>query len=225
MYGGCLLCPLYPLLVQDIIFPSYILATFPPSKSVCRIFFLKSLITPSKVKCSAPKIHQTFAQLTDSDLSIISKAFWNNRGQNSLGERGGILFYLPLPGESVWTYGDVITEFSRIDNLPNFLRYGASRSCARSARRLRYQKAISTWSSLAALRPHMTEAAWDLKIALTENSRPQFKVATCKRTVFSSLLIGHRRPKLTLRVCYVNYFLIRESVSRYKRPLRLSKIN
>ena len=71
----------------------------------------------------------------------------------------------------------------------------------------------------------MTEAAWDLKIALTENSRPQFNVATCKRTVFSSLLIGHRRPKLTLRVCYVNYLLIRESVSRYKRPLRLSKIN
>ena len=32
------------------------------------IFFLKSPITPSKVKWSAPKIHQTFAQLTDSDL-------------------------------------------------------------------------------------------------------------------------------------------------------------
>ena len=30
-------------------------------------FFLKSPITPSKVKWSAPKIHQTFAQLTDSD--------------------------------------------------------------------------------------------------------------------------------------------------------------
>ena len=57
-------------------FPSYILASFSPLKSVCRIFFfLKSPITPSKVKWSAPKIHQTFAQLTDSDLSIISKAF------------------------------------------------------------------------------------------------------------------------------------------------------
>ena len=29
-------------------------------------FFLKSPITPSKVKWSAPKIHQTFGQLTDS---------------------------------------------------------------------------------------------------------------------------------------------------------------
>ena len=54
-------------------------------------------ITPSKVKWSAPKIHQTFAQLTDSDF----KAFWNNKGQNSVGERGGIRFYLPLPRESV----------------------------------------------------------------------------------------------------------------------------
>ena len=35
-------------------------------------FFLKSPITPSKVKWPAPKIHQTFGQLTDSDLSIIS---------------------------------------------------------------------------------------------------------------------------------------------------------
>ena len=61
--------------VQDIIFPSYILASFFPSKSVCRIFFLKSPISPSKVIRLAPKIHQTFAQLTDSDLSIISKAF------------------------------------------------------------------------------------------------------------------------------------------------------
>ena len=64
-------------------------------------FFLKSPITPSKVKWSAPKIHQTFGQLTDSDLSIISKGFWNNRGQKSQGERGGIRFYLPLFGKSV----------------------------------------------------------------------------------------------------------------------------
>ena len=60
-------------------------------------FFLKSPITPSKVKWSASKIHQIFGQLTDSDLSTISKGFWTNRGQNSLGERGGIRFYLPLP--------------------------------------------------------------------------------------------------------------------------------
>ena len=66
-------------------------------------FFLKSPINPSKVKWSASKIYQTFAQLRDSDLSIISKAFWNNRGQNPLGEKGGIHFYLPLPRESLCT--------------------------------------------------------------------------------------------------------------------------
>ena len=85
------------------IFSSYILASLFPSKSVCRIFFLNSPITPSKVKWSAPKIRQTFAQLADSDLSIISKAFWNNMRQNSLGDREGIHFYLPLPRESVQT--------------------------------------------------------------------------------------------------------------------------
>ena len=74
-------------------------------------FFLKSPITPSKVKWSAPKIHQTFGQLTDSDLSIISKGFWTNRRQNSLGKRGGIRLYLALPGKSVRTYGDVITRW------------------------------------------------------------------------------------------------------------------
>ena len=45
------------------------------SKSIRRTFFLQSPITPSKVKWPAPKIHQTFGQLTDSDLSIISKGF------------------------------------------------------------------------------------------------------------------------------------------------------
>ena len=76
---------------------------FPLEISLHDIFFLKSPITSSKVKWSAPKIHQTFGQLTDSDLSIISKGFWNNRGQNSLGERGEIRFYLPLPGKSIQT--------------------------------------------------------------------------------------------------------------------------
>ena len=83
-------------------FPRNLFACFFP-KSVCRTFFLKSPIIPSKVKWSATKIHQTFGQLTDSDLSIISKGFWNNRGQYSLGERGGIHFYFPIPGGSVRT--------------------------------------------------------------------------------------------------------------------------
>ena len=88
--------------VQDFIyFHPVSLQAFPPQNQSAGYFYLKSPITPSKVKLSAPKIHQTFAQLTDFDLSIISKAFWNNRGQNSLGEREGIRFYLPLPGESV----------------------------------------------------------------------------------------------------------------------------
>ena len=41
---------------------------FPLEISLQDIFFMKSPITHSKVKWSAPKIHQTFAQLTDSDL-------------------------------------------------------------------------------------------------------------------------------------------------------------
>ena len=111
-----------------ILFPCISLQVFPPRNESAGNFFLKSLIIPSKVRWSAPKIDQTFAQLTDSDLPIISKAFWNNRGQNSLGGRGGIFFSLPLPGDSVQTYGrtygDVITKFSRMDSLPNFLSYG-----------------------------------------------------------------------------------------------------
>ena len=41
---------------------------------------------------------------------------------------------------------------------------------------------------------------------------------------FFVFTLHHRRLKLTLRVCYVN-FLLRESVSRYKRPLRLCMRN
>ena len=85
--------------------PRNLFACFFPLEISLQDIFLKSPITPSRVKWSAPKIHQTFGQLTDSDLSIISKGFWNNRGQNSLGERGGIRFYLPLPGKSVRTDG------------------------------------------------------------------------------------------------------------------------
>ena len=90
-------------------FPRNLFACFfPPEISLQDIFFLKSPITPSKVKWSAPKIHQTFGQLTDSDLSIISKGFWNNRGQYSLGERGEFISTYPYP-ESLYgqTCGDV----------------------------------------------------------------------------------------------------------------------
>ena len=84
-----------------IFFPRILFACFFPLKISLQDIFRESLITPSKFKWSAPKIHQTFSQLTDSDLSIISKGFWNNREQNALEERGGIRFYLPLTGESV----------------------------------------------------------------------------------------------------------------------------
>ena len=130
------------------------------------IFFLKSPITPSKIKWSAPKIHQTFDQLTDSDLSIISKGFWNNGGQNSLGERGGIRFYLPLPGNSVRTYGDVITKFSRMDTLPNFITHGAP-LCALRTRWLRYWVVTwllcNSWLVFSQLCQTSAERNWDLR--------------------------------------------------------------
>ena len=56
-------------------------------------FFLKPPITPSKVKWSASKIHQTFGQLTDSDLSIILKAF-ETIGDKSLKGEGRNSFLL-----------------------------------------------------------------------------------------------------------------------------------
>ena len=61
--------------VQDIIFPRNLFACFFPVEVNLEDIFLKSPITPSKVKWSAPKIHQTFGQLTDSDLSSFLKAF------------------------------------------------------------------------------------------------------------------------------------------------------
>ena len=63
-----------------------------PSKSVYMIFFFKSPITSSKVKLPSAKIHPNID--SERDLSVIAKAFWNNRGQNSLGERGRNSFLL-----------------------------------------------------------------------------------------------------------------------------------
>ena len=45
------------------------------SKSVCRTFFLRSPITPSKVKWSAPKIHQTFGHWQILICQSFPKAF------------------------------------------------------------------------------------------------------------------------------------------------------
>ena len=55
--------------------PRNLFACFFPLEISLQDIFLKSPIIPSRVKWSAPKIHQTFGQLTDSDLSIISKGF------------------------------------------------------------------------------------------------------------------------------------------------------
>ena len=61
---------------QDIFLPRIYLPAFFLSKSVCRTFSLKSPITPSKVKWSAPKIQQTFGQLTEIRIcQSFSKGF------------------------------------------------------------------------------------------------------------------------------------------------------
>ena len=93
---------------QDIYFPKNIFACFFVSKSVCSTFFLKSPITPSKLKWSAPKIQQTSGQLRDS---------WNNREQNSLG-RGGNSFLL-TPTRKACT--DIQTN-ERMDSLSYFIK-------------------------------------------------------------------------------------------------------
>ena len=125
-------------------YPGIYLHAFFLPKSACRtFFFLKSPITPSKVKWSAPKIHQTFGQLTDSDLSIISKGFWNNRRLNSQGRGEEFVStypYLESPYGRTYgrKYGDVITKFSRMDSLPNIITHGAPLRVL-PARRLRYK--------------------------------------------------------------------------------------
>ena len=109
--------------------PRNLFACFFPLEISLQDIFLKSPIIPSRVKWSAPKIHQTFGQLTDSDLSIISKGFCNNRGQNSQGEREE--FVSTYPYQYGRTY--VITKFSRMGSLPNFITHGAP-LCALRAR-------------------------------------------------------------------------------------------
>ena len=111
-------------------------------------FFLKSPITPSKVKWSAPKIYQTFGQLTDPDLSIISKGFWNNRRLNSQGRGEEFVSTYPYQ-ESPYgrtdgrTYGDVITKFSRMDSLPNFINHGARCACfPRGGSAMKYRPSV-----------------------------------------------------------------------------------
>ena len=120
--------------MQDVIFHRYNprKCFFPLEISLQDMIFSEITDNPLKSQIIGPKIHQTVAQLTDSDLSLFTKAFCNNRGQNSLGERGRIHFYLPLPGVCHQTYSDIINKFSQMDTLPFSLEYGAPQSRARS---------------------------------------------------------------------------------------------
>ena len=95
-------------------FPGIYLHAFFLSKSVCMTFFCElTPITPSKVKLLEPKIHQTFGQLTDSDLSIIARGFWNNRRKLSWGE--GRNSFLLTPTRNVrtdvrWRHNQIFSD-------------------------------------------------------------------------------------------------------------------
>ena len=122
-------------------FPGIYLHAFFLPKSACRtFFFLKLSTTPSKVKCRPLKSTKHLVSWHILICQSFLKAF-ETIGDKTL--KGRIRFYLPLPGKSVrsyvrWTYGDVITKFSRIDSLPNFITRGGPLRALR-ARRLRYQ--------------------------------------------------------------------------------------
>ena len=84
----CFTYYLFAFSVQDALFSRVFPCKFisPRNQSAGYFFWLEITHNPSKVNWSAAKIHQTSAQQTDSDLSITSKAFRNNRGQNSPGQ-------------------------------------------------------------------------------------------------------------------------------------------
>ena len=68
---------------------------------------------PLKSQIIGPKIHQTVAQLTDSDLSLITKAFGNSRGQTSRGE--GKNSFLPtstwsLSSDIQWLHNQIFSN-------------------------------------------------------------------------------------------------------------------
>ena len=106
--------------------PRNLSASFFPLEISLHDIFSKITHNPLKSQIVGSQNQTNICSVDRFWFRIISKAFWNNRGQNSLGERGGIRFYLPLPGESVRT--DVRwrhKKISRMDSLPNFLTHGA----------------------------------------------------------------------------------------------------
>ena len=96
-------------------------------------FFLKSPITPQKSNGRPLKSTKHLVSWQILICQSFLKAFETIGDKNSLGEGGGIRFYLPLPGKSVRTYGrtdgrtdgDVITKFCQMDSLPNFITHSA----------------------------------------------------------------------------------------------------
>ena len=78
-HGVRLLSALY--VMSDVFFSA---GYFSPRNLFAWVFPLEITHNPLKSQMVAPKIHQIFGQLTDSDFSIIFKGFWNNGGQNSL---------------------------------------------------------------------------------------------------------------------------------------------
>ena len=112
--------------VQDIVFPGISLQAFLLWKSVRKIFFSEITHKPLKSQIVGSQNQTNICSVDRFWFRIISKAFWNNRGQNSLGERGGIRFYFPLPGESVrtdvrWRHNQNLSDGGFI----NFITHGA----------------------------------------------------------------------------------------------------
>ena len=105
-------------------FPRNLFACFFFSKWVCGIFYLKSAITPSKVKWWAPKIHQTNRLLTKLLVSwqiLICQSFlkpFETIGDKTLKGRGEEFVSTYPYTESPYgrKNGDVITKFSQMDS-------------------------------------------------------------------------------------------------------------
>ena len=104
--------------IPDIIFPRYFLASFLPSKSVCWILLSQIVGGQNPLNiCSVdrPWLANHFQNLLKQQETKRSKEERNSFLRNSTRR----------VRTDVRTYGNVITKFSRMDSLQNFLRYGA----------------------------------------------------------------------------------------------------
>ena len=104
--------------LPDIIFPWYFLASFFPSKSVCWILLSQIVGGQNPLNiCSVdrPWLANHFQNLLKQQETKRSKGERNSFLRNST----------QRVRTHVRTYGNVITKFSRMHSLLNFLRYGA----------------------------------------------------------------------------------------------------